>query len=149
MPGDLLVDTNVLVFAYDRTDAGKQARALATLTGLVDRRRGKLSAQILGEFFRVVTVKLRPPLPMSHALGETLTLARTWPVLPVTAIVVLYAARTTAIYGLSYYDAQICAAARVNRIETVLSEDFQDGRIIDGVAFRNPFAPAFDLAQLD
>jgi predicted nucleic acid-binding protein len=30
----------------------------------------------------------------------------------------------------------------------VLSEDFQDRRLIDGVRFLNPFAPSFDLSTL-
>jgi predicted nucleic acid-binding protein len=47
-------------------------------------------------------------------------------------------------YQLSYYDAQIWAVARLNRIPLVLSEDFSDGSVIEGVRFANPFADGFD-----
>ena len=49
---------------------------------------------------------------------------------------------------MSYWDAQLWATARLNQVEVVLSEDFQDGRALDGVRFVNPFAPSFDLAAL-
>lgn len=48
---------------------------------------------------------------------------------------------------LSYRDAELWATARVNQIDIVVSEDFQDGGL-DGVQFENPFASALDLARL-
>ena len=49
---------------------------------------------------------------------------------------------------MSYWDAQLWATARLNQVDLVLSEDFQDGRVLHGVRFVNPFAPSFDLAAL-
>lgn len=145
MTGDVLVDTNVLVYTFDRNTPAKQERALATLQHLVERGRGKLAAQVLGEFFLVVTARLRPPVPVSHALAELAAFTRTWPVLPLTPLIVLHTARAVAEYRLSYYDAQIWATARLNRIDVVLSEDFQDGQTLEGVIFRNPFNRAFTI----
>ncbi len=48
---ETLVDTNVLVYAFDRAEPRKQKRALGTLRRLAVGNRGRLSAQILGEFF--------------------------------------------------------------------------------------------------
>jgi predicted nucleic acid-binding protein len=42
-------------------------------------------------------------------------------------------------HGFSYYDALIVAAALEARCDTLLSEDLQDGRVIDGLTIRNPF----------
>jgi predicted nucleic acid-binding protein len=39
---------------------------------------------------------------------------------------------------LSYYDAQIWAVARLGQVAVVLSEDFNPGAVLDGVAFTNP-----------
>jgi len=36
----------------------------------------------------------------------------------------------------------------VHRIPLVLSEDFTDGAVIEGVCFANPFAEGFDLDVL-
>jgi predicted nucleic acid-binding protein len=42
-------------------------------------------------------------------------------------------------HGLSVWDAQIWAAALMNQVPVVLSEDFQHGRVVEGVRFLNPF----------
>jgi predicted nucleic acid-binding protein len=43
---------------------------------------------------------------------------------------------------------QILAVAVHNGAKYVFSEDFQDGRVMDGVTFVNPFATSFDLAKI-
>ena len=65
MADEILVDTNVLVYAYDRAEPRKQERALETLRRLAVGGRGRVSAQILGEFFRAVTQKIPSPLSAS------------------------------------------------------------------------------------
>jgi predicted nucleic acid-binding protein len=39
------------------------------------------------------------------------------------------------------------ACAHLNQIPAILSEDFPDGRILEGVRFVNPFAETFELAK--
>ena len=148
MAGEALVDTNVLVYAYDRAEPGKQGRALETLRRLVATGRGRLSTQVLGEFLQVVTRKIRAPLSPADAYGQIATLIRAWPVLPITPLVVLEAARGVRDHHLSYWDAQAWATARLNQIPVVLSEDFKAGRVLDGVRFLDPFARAFDPATI-
>lgn len=144
MADEMLVDTNVLVYAYDRAEPRKQKEALETLRRLVSSGRGKLSAQILGEFFRAVTQKIKAPMSAGDAYGQIIVLIRALPVLPITPLVVLEAARGVRDHRLAYWDAQIWATARLNQIPLVLSEDFKDGSVLEGVRFANPFARAFD-----
>lgn len=148
MTGEVLIDTNVLVYAYDGQARRKQARALQALDHLVAGGRGRLSVQILGEFFRAATAKLKPALPLGDARTALAQFCRTWPILPATYLVVLDAARGVEDHGLSYWDAQVWASARLNQIDMILSEDFSDGRVIEGVVFRNPFLSGFDPASL-
>lgn len=148
MPAEVLVDTNVLVYAYDPADRGKQDTALRVLRHLVVTGHGRLSTQVLGEFFRVVTSRLGTPLSPAEACAQLAELAQAWPVLAVTPPVVLEGARGARDHGLGFWDAQIWATARLNQVETILTEDFQDGRVLEGVRFRNPFAPEFDPATL-
>jgi predicted nucleic acid-binding protein len=63
-------------------------------------------------------------------------------------MVVLEAVRGVLQHGLPYWDAQVWATARLNQIPVVVSEDFSDGPVLEGVVFRDPFARAFDLAAL-
>lgn len=144
-----LVDTNVLVYAYDPFDSAKQRRAIDVLNRLADSNSGCLTTQVLGEFFVVVTRKLKPPVPVAEAERSVINYVRSWPVIDLTADRVIEAVRGGRRHGLSYWDALIWAAAKHHEISVVLSEDFSDGSRIEGVRFRNPFAPTFELASLE
>jgi predicted nucleic acid-binding protein len=151
MPNGLsafFLDTNVLVYAYDPADAAKRTRALAVLTRLGARQQGALSAQVLSEFVVTVTRKITPPLTMEEAEQRVPNYMRSWPVYALTARMVVEAVRGVRQHQLPYWDSLIWATAKLSGVPTVLSEDFSDGRLIEGVRFLNPFAPAFDLARL-
>jgi len=135
-----LIDTNVLVYAYDRSEPDKQRRALEVLDGLVHTGDGRLSAQVLSEFFVNVTRKIAAPLTIAQAGQRIEHYVQLWPVFPVTSQVVFEAVRGVREYQLSFWDAQIWAAARLNRVSTVLTEDFNPGAVIEGVRFVDPFA---------
>ncbi|MCX7012519.1 MAG: PIN domain-containing protein [Candidatus Sumerlaeota bacterium] len=139
---DALIDTNVLVYAADPSAPGKQRRAIEVLESLAQAGSGVLSAQCLSEYFAVVTRKIDPPIPAEQARRNLAHLCRIWPVAPLTAAVVLEAAQAAIRHGMSLWDAQIWAAAKQHGAAEVLSEDFTDGRTIEGIRFRNPF---FDL----
>jgi len=64
---NILVDTNVLVYAYDRSEPEKQKRALELLDALVENETGVLNVQVLSEFFNSVTRKIAAPLPIADA----------------------------------------------------------------------------------
>ena len=141
----ILIDTNLLVYLYDPNSPEKQARAEAVLDHLQRLATGCLSAQSLAEFFSVATRKLDPPLTPAQAYEQVSLLAETWPVFDLTPLIVLEAGRGARDHGLAYYDAQIWAAARLNQVTTVFSEDFSDGQTLEGVRFVNPFASEFRL----
>ncbi len=58
----VLIDTNVLLYAYDAADAARSDHALRVLRHLQETLAGRLSVQCLAEFFSVATRKLKPPL---------------------------------------------------------------------------------------
>jgi predicted nucleic acid-binding protein len=107
-----------------------------------------LSVQALSEFFSVTTRKLSPPLTAGEALEQVTLLAQVWPVLDLIPLVVLEAGRGARDHGLSYYDAQVWATAHLNQVPIILSDDFHNGRLLEGVRFVNPLMPDFDLALL-
>lgn len=147
MTARALIDTNVLVYAYDRSEAAKQQRALDLLDQLVGRGAGALTTQILAEFFVTVTRKLAAPLPVADAYTRVENYLRAWAVLEVTGLVVLEAARGVRDYQLSFWDAQIWASARLNQLPFIFSEDFNAGSTLEGVRIVNPFDPAFVLTD--
>ncbi len=144
----ILLDTNVLVYAHDRSEPARLQCSRDLLEVLSDRSDVFLTSQILGEFFRVVTRKLTDPLSVHVAAARIETLRAVWEVLPVTEEVVVEAIRGVAAHKLPYWDAQLWACARLNQVGVILSEDFQDGRVLETVRFRNPFAKDFELERV-
>ena len=139
----ILLDTNILVYTFEPRDLERQERAIAVLVQLEQRGAGCLSAQCLAEFVNAVIAKRR--LSIDEAILQVERWQYAFPVFSITPQIVLEAARGVRDHALSYYDAQIWAAARLNQIPIVLSEDFQDGQSLEGVRFINPFAEGFDL----
>jgi predicted nucleic acid-binding protein len=136
----ILVDTNLLVYAYDPRDEAKNERAQQVLQRLRRSRRGVMSVQSLAEFMRASQKLAMSP---DDALRIVQAFAVSWPVLNLTPAIVFEAGRGVSQHALAYYDAQIWAAARLNQIGVVFSEDFNPGLILEGVRFANPFAAEF------
>ena len=141
----VLIDTNLLVYLYDTGALEKAARARQVLDRLELTRSGRLSVQNLAEFLHVSTHKLDPPLSRADAFAQASLFTRMWPVFDLTPLIVLEAARGARDHGLAYHDAQVWAAARLNQVTVVFSEDFSDGQVLEGVRFANPFAADFRL----
>ncbi len=137
---NILVDTNLLVYAYDPRDEAKHERAQQVLQRLRRSRRGVISVQSLAEFMRASQKLAMSP---DDALRIVQAFALSWPILNLTPALVLEAGRGVSQYTLAYYDAQIWAAARLNQIGVIFSEDFNPGSTLEGVRFVNPFAEEF------
>lgn len=144
--GEVLIDTNIFVYAYDAFDSIKQARAVETTDTLIRSGRGRISTQVLGEFVSASTRSRRQILTLQRALAEVTIMASAFHVFDVTPLIVFEAIRGVREHQLSFFDAQLWATARLNQVETIFSEDFQHGRRIEGVRFLSPLLPEFDLA---
>lgn len=142
------VDSNILVYAFDAQDLEKRAQAQRAINALVDSGLGVISTQVMSETFSVLVRKKRFAVQASEAEAAVKRYARLWPVLEISAETVLEAMQAVIDHKLSYYDALIWSTARQAGLALLLSEDGQDGRVLDGVRYLNPFDPAFDLAQL-
>ncbi len=143
----VLIDTNVLVYLYDESAPAKQLQARLILRAVAEAGVGAVSTQVLSEFFSVATRRLRPRLPFEVALAELEHHARVWTILLVTAPVVVAAAHAVRDYSFSFWDAQLWAVAKLNQLDTILSEDFQAGSRLGGVRFVNPFAADFQQSN--
>ena len=146
----VLIDTNILIYAYDQRVPAKQQKAIEILEYLSAMGNGVITTQILSEFYVVATGKLDPPLEPAQAEAQLLAFLAQWHVLSVTEAVVMLAVFGTQEYKMHFWDAQIWAAARLHGITTVFSEDFSSGAIIDGVRFVNPLLhPSHPFQSVD
>ena len=140
------VDSNVLIYRHDRDDKARQARAQELLELLWTRRCGRISVQVLSEFYVVTTRKLASPLDRGLARAELRQL-ETWGPVPLSAPLRERAWSIEDRYGLSWWDALIVSAAAQAGCGLLLTEDLQDGQVLDGVKVVNPFGR--ELATLD
>jgi predicted nucleic acid-binding protein len=146
MTGPAFVDTNILVYARDAGQPAKQARAVAVLRVLWESRLGRVSHQVLQEYYVTVTRKLKPGLAKEHARDDIAALLAWQPLAPAGSIL-SKAWELEDRCGFSWWDSLIVASAIANRCTLLLSEDLQDGLQIDGLRILNPFAPEFDVAM--
>lgn len=146
MNGRVFVDSNVLVYAYDRSEPDKQRRALEVLDRLALTGAGVISIQVLSEFFVAVTQKIAAPLSVNEASDRVRNYLHSWRVVDLTGMIVLEAARGVRDHQFHFWDAQIWATARLNQISVIFSEDFDVGAVTEGIHFVNPFAEDFRIA---
>lgn len=145
MTSKVMIDTNILVYAYDRSAGEKQKAALRALDVLVQAGCGVISPQVLGEFFIAVTRKIPAPLSLEQAAERVQRFSQMWPVLELNEMVTWEAVRGVRDHRFSYWDAQLWACARLNQAGVIFSEDFAHNGTVDGVRFVNPLLPEFDM----
>lgn len=132
------VDTNVLIYAYDRSAAEKQVAARLRVAGLWEARTGVLSTQILQEFYVNTTRKLLRPLSPLRA-RRIIARYATWPVHRVEPNDILWASELAQRSSLSFWNALVIVAAARLGAARLLTEDLQHGQTIAGVRIENPF----------
>jgi predicted nucleic acid-binding protein len=136
-----MIDTNILVYAHDVDEGHRHLRAAELVRELITGRRLVLSAQVLNEFY-AVTARPRRPLRLSHDEATRIIreIAAASEVTQLTASTTLRALDAIPRHSFSIWDALIWAAALENGVSVIYTEDFQDGRDVEGVMYRNPFA---------
>jgi predicted nucleic acid-binding protein len=137
----VFVDTNVLVYARDASDPAKQSTAAAWIQHLWTGAGGRLSVQVLQEYYVTVTRKLAPGLNADEARDDVRDLAA-WRPVKIDEAIVEGAWRIEDRFGLSFWDSLIVAAAQAADCETLLTEDLQHGFDIDGLRIADPFRTA-------
>ncbi|HLY26148.1 MAG TPA: PIN domain-containing protein [Aggregatilineales bacterium] len=103
----VLVDTNILVYAHDRGEPAKQEQAIRVLDALEGSGNGRLTTQVLGEFFRAITKTPASMLTHEQAQQQIDNLVASWNILDTTVMVVQESVRGVRTHHLSYYDAQV------------------------------------------
>ena len=135
------VDTNVLVYAYDRASGWKHGRARDLVEKLWNEGSGILSTQVLQELYVNVRRKARPPVPQEEARTLVADYLAWNPVVNDGAAV-LEAVDVGHRHQLSFRDALIVVAARKGGASVIYSEDLNHGQMFGSVQVLNPFNEA-------
>jgi predicted nucleic acid-binding protein len=137
-PGEspVFVDSNIFLYAIDEANPKKQQAARHWRSELWRSRRGRISFQVLGEFY--VNAVRKQPAAREEARSEVRDLLA-WKPVVTDAALLERGWKIQDRYRLSYWDALIVAAAKTASCRYLLTEDLQAGQELDGVEVVNPF----------
>lgn len=138
MSGKSFADSNLLIYAHDRSTGPKSTKAQELLANLWRERRGVLSTQVLQEFCENARRKSVRPVSVEQ-LREAIREFMGWEVVVNSADSVLPTLEIEARYQISFWDAMIVQAAASASCEVLYSEDLSHGQEYDGVLVINPF----------
>ena len=132
------VDTNVLVYAYDRGAGNKHLQARRAIGQLWDEGTGALSTQVLQEFYVNVRRKSRRPISIRSARSLVADYM-VWDPVVNDGTSILEAMDAERRHKISFWDALIVVAAQKCEADVLLSEDFNHGQKYGSVRVVNPF----------
>jgi len=138
MKDKIFLDTNIIVYAHDRSSGDKHADAREIMDYLWENRKGVISVQVLQEFFVCVTKKIFKPLLIKNA-RDILEYLSTWDVVANDKHITLKAIDIQERYQFSFWDSLIIQAAIQGQARIVLSEDLPGGQVVKDLKILNPF----------
>jgi predicted nucleic acid-binding protein len=103
-------------------------------------RDGVIPAQALGGFFRFV--QRRASASFEDAIRQALLYQSVFITPPTTDAIINKASELSRAHRLQLWDCVVCAASAEARAKVLLTEDMQDGRVLDGLRLMNPFVAA-------
>ncbi len=133
----VFVDTNVLLYALDPRDVGRQQQAQAWLQRCWHDGVGRISTQVLNEMYANMR-RVAPALSVEQA-RNVVREYRAWGTWIVDEDTVDIAWSLQDRFSLSYWDALMVAAAQQQACGYLVSEDMQHDQLFDAVRVVNPF----------
>ena len=128
------IDTNILVYAYSKTEPERKATALELLKAP----NVVMNTQVVNEFIWVMYGKFS--VPMEKLRDISIRLLQKFEIIVVNQVTIRSALDIAIKYKYSYWDSLIIASALEDNCSILYTEDMQDGQLIgDGLKIVNPF----------
>ena len=139
MSDKFFLDTNIIIYTFDKASRAKQKKALALVGEAMEEQTGIISYQVVQEFLNVAGRKFATPL---HPQDLKLYLKEI--LLPLCEVHSSHALFRQAVdlheeTGYAFYDCLIISGALEGGCRVLYSEDLQSGRAVDGLRIVNPF----------
>jgi len=139
MPDRCFVDTNILVYAHDRSAGVKHKRAQLLIEDLWNSGRGVLSTQVLQELCINLRRKSRHPLAVPE-VRRLLQDYLSWEVVVNSPASIIQALDIEVRYKISFWDALILQAAESSGVAVLYSEDLAAQQRYGSILVVNPLA---------
>ncbi|MFZ0956012.1 MAG: PIN domain-containing protein [Candidatus Sulfotelmatobacter sp.] len=137
MADKFFVDTNILIYAHDRSAGSKHQRARHAIERLWTTGQGVLSTQILQELCINLRRKLARPLPADE-VRRLIQDYLSWEIVVNSPEAVLQALEIEVRYKISFWDALVLQAAEQSGAAILYSEDLAAGQNYGPVRVMNP-----------
>jgi len=137
MADKYFVDTNILIYAHDRSIGIKHERARQIIEHLWTSGQGVLSTQVLQEFCINLRRKVARPLPVGE-IRQLLQDYLSWEIVVNAPEAVIHALEIEVKYKTSFWDALILQAAEQSGAAILYSEDLATGQNYGSVEVVNP-----------
>ncbi|MGD0759407.1 MAG: PIN domain-containing protein [Candidatus Sulfotelmatobacter sp.] len=137
MADKFFVDTNILIYAHDRSAGVKHQRARHAIESLWTTGQGVLSTQILQELCINLRRKLARPLPVDE-VRRLIQDYLSWEIVVNSPEAVLQALEIEVRYKISFWDALVLQAAEQSGAAILYSEDLAAGQNYGPVQVMNP-----------
>ncbi len=137
MTADSLIDSNLLVYAFDRAEGKKHEKAREFLFKAMDSKAGTLSSQNLAEFHYNMTKKktgLSPEASQKAIMG----FCNAFRIISYNQNTVIEAIGTETIYGIHFWDALLATTMQENKIRAIYTENTKDFRKVPWLKAINP-----------
>ena len=141
MNAEALLDSNILVYAYDQTEGKKCLQARTILESAWEgKKRFAISTQNLAEFYVIVTKKIERPIPKKEAAISVQHMATSlnFTILAPDKECLIRAMNLSEQNNIPFWDAHIIAVALKHGVRTILTENIKDFKA-PGLRAVNPF----------
>ena len=139
MSDRFFLDTNVIVYFFDKSSPHKSEQASVLLRRGLTTQKGVISYQVIQEFLNVAHKRSSGPMRTEETQQFLSTVLR--PLCVVHSSLGLFhkALQLVDRFHLQWYDALIVAGALEAKCRILYSEDLQDRQKFDDLEVRNPF----------
>ncbi len=141
MKGKIFVDTNILVYAQNNAEREKQLACRKVLEALVPTNQLVISTQVIQEFYNVATQKLGLD---KLFVKNTIEMFGVYETVTITPHIIFQAIDIHILNQLSFWNSLILSAAKSANCSMVLTEDMNDGQVINGIKIQSPFTFQID-----
>ncbi|MEW6417359.1 MAG: PIN domain-containing protein [Nitrospirota bacterium] len=138
---DRLIDTNILVYAYDISEGEKHSTSKNLIKQIWEEGGGVVCLQNLMEFFVIITDKVENPISVTEAktLIEDFLKSDNWRIIDRDADTFLNAVDLVSEHKIHLWDAVIAACMKENDITEIVTENKKDFEKVPDIKITVPF----------
>ncbi|MFO7524734.1 MAG: PIN domain-containing protein [Ignavibacteriaceae bacterium] len=136
----VFIDTNILVYLFDKSEKEKQTRVKKLISELLPQTRMFVSVQVINEFINVTGKKIATPISPAQQKEIIEFINDIFIITSLNVGTTLSALEISQKYKISFWDSLIISSALENKCNVLYSEDMQNEfSIYNKIKIVNPF----------